>query len=63
MPRMVSVNSMAQRVVGLEDTKDVNDWENGFIKTLKNMLAANQVTKLSDAQLEALDRLHDKHFA
>lgn len=34
----VSLGAMLKQLAGLVDTKDVNDWENGF---LKNVLAAS----------------------
>ena len=44
-------------------TKDLSDWEQGFVETLVARVEAGQVTQLTDRQVETLERLHGKHFA
>lgn len=54
---------MIQRLEGMLDTSDLNAWEQDFVTRLSELLASGQVLKLSDKQVEALDKLHAKHFA
>jgi hypothetical protein len=54
---------MVERLIGLLGTKDVSDWEQDFIKSLQRRLADNSLTALTERQVDALDRLHSKHFA
>ena len=61
---MKSLRQKIEQVAGLVDTKDVTDWENGF---LKNVLEASKggvyTAALSTRQVETLERIYDKHFA
>jgi hypothetical protein len=61
--RHVSTTVMIQRLSGLLDTKDLNDWEQQFVTSLQQRMQAGEVTKLSDKQVERLDELHSKHFS
>jgi hypothetical protein len=63
MPRHYSTSVMVERLIGLLGTKDVSDWEEDFIKSLQRRLADNSLTALTERQVDALDRLHSKHFA
>jgi NADPH-dependent curcumin reductase CurA len=63
MTQMVSTTTMIQRLEGMLDTSDLNAWEQDFVTRLSELLASGQVLKLSDKQVEALDKLHAKHFA
>lgn len=61
--RHVSTSSMIEKLVGMLGTDDLNDWETRFVQSLQRKLADGQVTSLTEPQIEALDRLHSKHFA
>jgi hypothetical protein len=63
MPRHYSTSVMVERLIGLLGTKDVSDWEEDFIKSLQRRLVDNSLTALTERQVDALDRLHSKHFA
>ena len=63
MPRHYSTSVMVERLIGLLGTKDVSDWEEDFIKSLQRRLVDGQITSLTERQVDALDRLHSKHFA
>jgi len=61
---MISTNKMLEKLAGLVDTTDVNDWENEF---LTSILALTQNGKLpsvlSDKQVECMERIYRKHLA
>lgn len=63
MPQMTSTATMIRRLEGLLGTADLNDWESGFVETVSDKLAAGEVTRLTEKQVETLERLHNKHFA
>jgi len=63
MPQMTSTTTMIRRLEGMLGTKDLSDWEQGFVETLVARLEAGQVTQLTERQVEILERLHGKHFA
>ena len=60
---MVSTTKMIQRLEGLMGTKDLTEWEQGFVRSLASRMHAGEVTKLTGDQVEKLDELHRKHFA
>lgn len=60
---MASLNTMVKRVAGLVDTKDVNEWENTFIKSvLSKTRNGDDTSLLSEKQVDVLERIFDKHF-
>lgn len=63
MSRTVSTTTMIRRLEGMLGTKDLSEWEQGFVETLVERLEAGQVTQLTERQVETLERLHGKHFA
>ena len=60
---MTSTTTMIRRLEGMLGTKDLSEWEQGFVETLAAKLEAGEVTKLTERQVEILERLHGKHFA
>jgi len=60
---MVSTTKMIQRLEGLLGTKDLTEWEQGFVRSLASRMHAGEVTELTGDQVEKLDELHGKHFA
>lgn len=61
---MASLNTMVKRIAGLADTKDVSDWENQFVKSVVEKTSnGDNTTSLTEKQIDALERLHNKHFA
>ena len=63
MSRTVSTTTMIRRLEGMLGTKDLSDWEQGFVETLVEKLDAGKVTSLTERQVETLERLHGRHFA
>lgn len=63
MSRTVSTTTMIRRLEGMLGTKDLSEWEQGFVETLVAKLEAGQVTQLTERQVETLERLHREHFA
>lgn len=63
---MTSVQAQILKCEGLIDTKDVSDWENGFLKNVVARAKANFAMKrasgLSGPQLETLEKIHNRHF-
>jgi len=61
---MASLNTMVKRVAGLQDTRDVSDWENRFIASIVQKTKDGDDTRpLTENQIEVLERLFNKHFA
>jgi hypothetical protein len=63
MPRLYSTAVMTERLSGLLGTKDLTDWESGFVESCQKRLADGHITSLTERQVETLERLHSKHFA
>ncbi|WP_011298524.1 hypothetical protein [Cupriavidus necator] len=59
---MVSTTQMIQRLEGLLGTKDLNSWEQGFVRSLATRMHAGEVTRLTGDQVDKLDELYGKHF-
>lgn len=60
---MASTNVMLQKCAGLVDTKDVTEWENGFLKSvLERSQQGQRPDRLTEKQVETLERIHSKHF-
>ena len=62
MSAMVSTATMIERLAGCLGTDDLSEWEEQFVQSLVERKEAGQVTKLSERQVEVLERLHSKHF-
>lgn len=60
---MVSTTKMIQRLEGLLGTKDLTEWEQGFVRSLATRMHTGEVTRLTGDQVDKLDELHGKHFA
>jgi hypothetical protein len=60
----VSVRTMLLQVAGLVDTTDVNDWENGFLKSVLRISEDGaRSSRLTEKQIERLEEVWRKHFA
>lgn len=61
---MKSLGQKIQSLAGLLGTKDVTEWEDGFIESIVRQTDEGAHTAtLTPKQVEVLDRLHSKHFA
>jgi hypothetical protein len=61
---MTSLNTMVKRCSGLVDTKDVNSFENAFIKSIiEKTSAGDNTTMLTERQISVLETIFNKHFA
>lgn len=61
---MISIGTMIKRIAGLQGTKDVSDWENKFISSIDGMTnGGDETTRLTEKQVEIIERIHNKHFA
>jgi trehalose-6-phosphate synthase len=61
---MASINTMVKQCMGLIDTRDVTDWENNFLKSIKQRTdEGNNTSSLTENQITVLERLYNKHFA
>jgi len=58
----VSTTTMVRRLEGMLDTKDLSEWEQGFVRSLVERLNAGKVTSLSEKQVTRLEELHGRHF-
>lgn len=62
---MKSLKQKVDQLEGLIDTTDVSDWENGFLKNIAQMVHScnGSTARLTERQVEILDRIWGKHFA
>jgi len=60
---MNSTRVMVDKLEGLLGTEDLNDWEQKFVRDLVDRRDENRLVGLSERQITALQKLHDKHFA
>lgn len=61
--RHVSTSTMIRCLLGCIGTQDLTRWETEFVQNLNELLEAGKVTRLTDNQVNTLDRLYRKHFA
>lgn len=60
----ISIGTMIKRISGLLGTKDLTEWEQGFVSgAVEKTRNGDQTTGLSPKQVEIIERIHDKHFA
>lgn len=60
---MASTNSMVKKCAGLVGTKDITDWEDRFLRSvIERSNNGDNPDRLSAAQVESLERIHEKHF-
>lgn len=57
---MKSLKQMLVLCLGLVGTKDINDWENGFLKGLPDI---QDTSTLSSKQVDVIERIYKKHFS
>jgi len=60
---MISTNQMIDKLAGMVGTRDLSDYETRFVENLVRIKEAGNVTRLTEPQVELLERLHSKHFA
>lgn len=64
MTRMISIGAKVQQIAGLLGTKDINEWESRFIASVYAWTEQGKsTTRLSCKQIEAIERIYEKHFA
>jgi len=65
MGRIVSIGTMIEQLDGLRDTKDLSEWEQGFVTNiLDRYLLANKNTQgFTGKQVEVIERIWSKHFS
>jgi hypothetical protein len=64
MTRLVSTNIKIKQLDGLLGTRDLNDWERGFVANIVAITQdGTQPGKLTEKQLERVDAMWEKHFA
>lgn len=61
--RHYSTQSMIERLCGLLGTDDLNEWETGFVESMKRRLENGTVLNATEPQLTTLERIFNKHFA
>lgn len=64
MTAPVSVRTMLKQLAGMVDTKDLNAWENDFLKRQLEITSNGDRTSiLTTSQIEKVEQLWTKHFA
>lgn len=64
MSQSTSIGNMIVRIDGLQDTADVTEWENNFIRNIVDTTKCGRDTvPLTSKQVEIIERIHNKHFA
>lgn len=62
--QMTSFGTMIKRIAGLQGTSDLYEWEAKFVSSIVGMTNnGEKTTNLTAKQLEAIERIHNKHFA
>jgi hypothetical protein len=59
--RLVSIQQKVEKLRSLTP-HDLNNWERGFQASIERLALANQLSHLTEPQLDMLDRLYEKHF-
>ncbi len=61
---MTSLNTKVKQILGLQDTTDLNGWENGFVESIAKFTKnGERTTGLSDERIEIIEKIWSKHFA
>lgn len=64
MTRTVSTNTKVEQLRAMLGSRDLTDWEQGFVQNVSDNFAKNKSSaSLTDRQLEIVDRIWGKHFA
>lgn len=64
MSRIVSIGAQIKSLSGLVGTKDISDWEDGFISSIVEKSGNGERTSyLTEKQVDHIDTLYRKHFA
>jgi hypothetical protein len=64
MTRLVSMNTKIEQLRAMLGTRDLTDWEQGFVRNVADKFTAAQSSAgLTERQIEIIDRIWDKHFA
>ena len=61
---MTTLNTQLKQLAGLVGTKDLSDWEDGFVRSLLEKTKQGDDTRaLTEKQIDRLEELHGKHFS
>lgn len=65
MTRLISIGTKIEQLDGLRDTKDLSEWENGFVTSIleRYLVAGRDTRMLSSKQVDVIERIWAKHFA
>jgi len=65
MTRLVSLGTKIEQLDGLRDTKDLSEWEQGFVASIleRYLVAGRDTRMLTSKQVEVVERIWDKHFS
>lgn len=65
MTRLISLGTKIEQLDGLRDTKDLTQWEQGFVTNVleRYLLAGRDTRMLSTRQVDALEQIWSKHFS
>ena len=65
MTRLVSLGAKIEQLAGLRDTKDMSEWEQGFVTSIleRYLLAGRDTRMLTSKQVDVIERIWTKHFA
>lgn len=65
MTRLVSLGTKIELLDGLRDTKDLSEWENGFVTSIleRYLVAGRDTRMLTGKQVDVIERIWSKHFS
>lgn len=65
MTRLVSLGTKIEQLDGLRDTKDLSEWENGFVTSIleRYLVAGRDTRMLTGKQVDVIERIWGKHFS
>lgn len=62
--RQVTPGTMVKQLAGLLDTKDLNDWEQGFVENVVTRSQnGDKTSALSGPTAEKVEEVYRRHFA
>ena len=65
MTRLISLGTKIEQLDGLRDTKDLSEWENGFVTSIleRYLIAGRDTRMLTGKQVDVIERIWGKHFS
>lgn len=60
---MKSLGQKLEQLSGMLGTRDLSAWEEGFVSNVCEQCGDGNTSRLTEKQVEVLERIYGKHFA